>query len=243
MSSKRLRVFAGPNGSGKTTIIKSLQSEIPFGVYVNADDIENFLKETNVLLFDTYQVLISEELIVKFFKESQFSPIKRNQLDLWKHLHLKNNILYIDTYIDSYLAADLAEFIRIQLVSNSMSLTYETVLSHPAKIDFIKTAKQYGYRIYLYYIATEDPEINISRVKIRVAQRGHNVNPEVIKKRYHRSLNLLKSVVKESNRAYLWDNSSENCILIAEITDGNNVSIIDKSNVPNWFIENLTNQS
>jgi len=32
MAIKRMRVFAGPNGSGKTTIIKSLQSEIGFGV-------------------------------------------------------------------------------------------------------------------------------------------------------------------------------------------------------------------
>ncbi len=29
MAVKRLRVFAGPNGSGKTTIINSLKSEIP----------------------------------------------------------------------------------------------------------------------------------------------------------------------------------------------------------------------
>jgi predicted ABC-type ATPase len=44
MSSKRMRVFAGPNGSGKTTIIKTLKERIRFGVYVNADDIEKDLK-------------------------------------------------------------------------------------------------------------------------------------------------------------------------------------------------------
>lgn len=42
MGVKRMRVFAGLNGSGKTTIIKSLLGEIGFGVYVNADDIESF---------------------------------------------------------------------------------------------------------------------------------------------------------------------------------------------------------
>jgi len=56
MAGKRMRIFAGPNGSGKTTIIKSLQSEIPFGVYVNADDIESLLQESRVLLFNTYQL-------------------------------------------------------------------------------------------------------------------------------------------------------------------------------------------
>lgn len=35
MATKRMRIFAGPNGSGKTTIVRSLQAEISFGVYVN----------------------------------------------------------------------------------------------------------------------------------------------------------------------------------------------------------------
>ena len=59
MSTKRMRVFAGPNGSGKTTIINNLKAEIPFGVYVNADDIEGLLKQSGVLLFSTYQLNIT----------------------------------------------------------------------------------------------------------------------------------------------------------------------------------------
>ena len=60
MPAKRMRVFAGPNGSGKTTIIKGLQSEIPFGVYINADDIEQLLFKTGNLLFDSYQLTVDE---------------------------------------------------------------------------------------------------------------------------------------------------------------------------------------
>lgn len=67
MASKRMRVFAGPNGSGKTTIINSLRPEIGFGVYVNADDIEIQLKESSVLLFSSYQLVISEEQLQAFF--------------------------------------------------------------------------------------------------------------------------------------------------------------------------------
>ena len=72
MATKRMRVFAGPNGSGKTTIVKSLQSEIPFGVYVNADDIESLLKESKVLLFNAYQISVSQAELQDFFKKSQF---------------------------------------------------------------------------------------------------------------------------------------------------------------------------
>lgn len=72
MSIKRMRVFAGPNGSGKTTIIKSLQEIIPFGVYINADDIEQQLKESKVLLFNSFQLNISQEQLQDFFKKVLF---------------------------------------------------------------------------------------------------------------------------------------------------------------------------
>ena len=42
-----------------------------------------------------------------------------------------------------------------------------------------KTAQENGYRTYLYYIATQDPIINISRVKKqRLNLVGHDVPKE-----------------------------------------------------------------
>ena len=242
MVTKRMRVFAGPNGSGKTTIVKSLQAEIPFGVYVNADDIESLLREGKVLLFNSYQLIISQSQLQSFFKESNFSPVKRKEPDLWNKLSVIENVLHIQTEVDSYLAADLAEFIRQQLLSNDVSFTYETVMSHESKIAFLKQAQEKGYRVYLYFVATEDPEINVSRVNVRVFQKGHDVPPEIIKNRYYKSLQHLKLAVKNSNRAYIWDNSATTSLLVAEITDGVDVKIIDTEKVPNWFVKYLANQ-
>ena len=239
MTAQRMRIFAGPNGSGKTTILKSLQAEIPFGVYVNADDIESLLRESKVLLFNTFQLTVSEDLLQTFFKKSQFAPVRRNEPDLWSKLSVKENVLHITTKTDSYLAADLAEFIRQQLLLNDISFTYETVMSHESKIAFIQQAKEKGYRVYLYFIATEDPEINISRVNVRVAQQGHHVAPEIIRNRYYKSLQHLKQAVKKTNRAYIWDNSGAASLLIAEITEGEDVKIIDTDKVPNWFVKYL----
>ena len=203
-----MRVFAGPNGSGKTTIIKSLQSEIGFGVYVNADDIESWLKQSKVLLFDVYQLTISEAALQTFFKTSQFAPIKRNELDLWRKLRVTENVLRVDTPVDSYLAADLADFIRQQLLTNDVSFSYETVMSHESKIHFLQQAKERGFKVYLYFVATTDPEINVSRVNVRVAQHGHFVAPNVIKNRYYKSLQHLKAAAKLRDRKSTRLNSS-----------------------------------
>lgn len=234
-----MRVFAGPNGSGKTTILKSLLGEIPFGVYVNADDIESLIRESGVLLFSAYQLNIREYDLQLFFKQSSFAPVKRKEPDLWCKMHIKENVLHVQTHVDSYLAADLAEFIRQQLLANDISFTYETVMSHIGKVDFMRTAICKGYKVYLYFIATEDPDINISRVNVRVAQHGHNVDADVVRSRYYKSLFHLKLAVKNSNRAYVWDNSTAVSLLIAEIENGEGVRIFETTKVPNWFVKYL----
>jgi predicted ABC-type ATPase len=112
------------------------------------------------------------------------------------------------------------------------------VLSHPSKLDLIKTAKSKGYRIYLYYIATESVEININRVAIRVSQQGHPVPEAAIRNRYTKSLNLLYDTIKLSDRAYIFDNSGKESLYVAEITNGEDVELQCKTDeVPNWFIK------
>jgi predicted ABC-type ATPase len=241
MSIKRMRVFAGPNGSGKTTVFRGLleSSKISLGIYVNADDIEKEFYVSNSLSLEQYQLSISLEQVQDFFRQSSFSPVKRNELDLWQKIQIAENKIILSTTIDSYIAADIAEFIRQRLLAEGISFTYETVMSHPDKIKFLKAAKNSGYRVYLYFVSTEDPEININRVNIRVAQKGHDVLNNIIKERYYKSLKNLKSAVKESSRAFIFDNSQNHINLIAEITDGIDVAINQTLNVPAWVSEYL----
>jgi predicted ABC-type ATPase len=116
-------------------------------------------------------------------------------------------------------------------------------MSDRRKVEFLKEAKNLNYSIYLYYFCTVDPEININRVAIRVKQSGHNVPLEKIKDRYVRSLENLKEAIYISNRAYLFDTSSESYerLLIAEITDGKEVEIFSPE-VPAWFIQYVVNK-
>lgn len=241
MAIKRMRVFAGPNGSGKTTIFKGIlkENKVNLGVYVNSDEIEAQLNVNSFIDFNDYQITLDKEQIQDFFKKSSFSPSKRKEEDLYQKISIENNFLTTTAVIDSYLAADLAEFIRQQLLFNGISFTYETVMSHPGKIDFLMKARQNGFKVYLYYVATEDPEININRVKLRIEQDGHSVPEEVITSRYYKSLNNLREAVKQTDRAYIFDNSESQANLIAEIIDGADVTMNDAIEIPNWVAEYL----
>ncbi len=236
-----MRVFAGPNGSGKTTMINKLKNLIPFGVYINADDIEKTLFENKFIDFNEFKITSSTADIQKFFKTKAFSPKKINIEDLWNCFYVSENRLFVEVSneITSYISADIAEYIREKLLESNISFSYETVMSHVSKLEFLQKAIEKDYRVYLYFIATEDPEININRVNIRVAFNGHSVSPDIIRSRYYRSLGNLKNAIKFTSRAYIFDNSGKVSVLIAEITEGKKVKVIDTTFVPNWFIKYL----
>ena len=137
--------------------------------------------------------------------------------------------------INSYFALVLVDFLRRQLLKEKISFSFETVMSSKDKIEFLQLAQQQGFRTYLYFVATADPEINISRVAYRVKMGGHPVPPDKIVQRYYRSLNFLIDAVTYAHRAYIFDNSTDSdSVLLAEITDGVELEL-KVDTVPQWF--------
>lgn len=141
-----------------------------------------------------------------------------------------------DHIIKGYFAAILADFIRQQLVQTKQSFTFETVMSCDDKITLLKKAREAGYKAYLYYICTDSVLINKDRVAGRVLLGGHDVPEEKIEPRYERSLELLLDAIKQTDRAYLFDNSGAEHILIAEVTGGKEIEL-KVAEIPAWFIK------
>ncbi|MHC8354513.1 zeta toxin family protein [Pseudomonas sp. LB3P81] len=135
----------------------------------------------------------------------------------------------------------ISDFIRQRLLEKGVSFTFETVMSHRSKVDFMKEAQAHGYRIYLYFVSTENPAINIDRVQIRVREGGHPVAPDKVRERYYKSLGLLPEAIAVSNRAYIFDNSGDSTVLLAEITDGDSLEYRTED-IPDWFFESYVDK-
>ncbi len=229
----RLRMFAGPNGSGKSTLKDYLAPEW-LGVYVNADEIEKALRSGAGLNFSDYAIDVPHADFQSFLATSSLLA-KQNLQDEAACLQVVDGVLNFGKVLpNSYYASVLADLIRQKLLEAGESFTFETVMSHPSKVAFLQKARDMGFRTYLYFVATEDPDINIDRVRHRVAMGGHPVDTDKIVSRYDNSLNLLFDAVLYTDRAYIFDNSGYERVWIAEVVDAQTIEL--KSDVmPNWF--------
>jgi predicted ABC-type ATPase len=108
----------------------------------------------------------------------------------------------------SYQAASLAAKLRTNLLKQGVSFCFETVFSHPSKIDFVAEARSLGYEIVLVYIHLADPGLNQARVVQRVTEGGHDVPADKVISRIPRTMRHIRTALALVDVARLYDNSS-----------------------------------
>lgn len=236
MTSKKFRMFAGPNGSGKSTLIKEISREFNVGYFINADQIEaslNSKKYLDCLAFSPKP--ISDEkwkaFLSTYHKDSRFAG---GEFD---NITVKEGFLICSQTINSYQAAVIAEFFRENLLQADQTFSFETVMSHTSKVEFLRKAKQHGFTNYLYFICTRDPAINLQRVNNRVAEGGHPVEEGKVTSRYFRSLELLSSAFVAVDRAFIIDSTNTSRDVILE--KRHDEILVHQEVVPDWVVEYL----
>lgn len=236
MGIPRVRMFAGPNGSGKSELIHHLQhSDLPLGPVVNADQILVQLENSKFLDLKEFKLSgITREDWIAALDEIEELSSRVGKAGEVPSIEIDEDMLVCNSELNAYSAALIADFIRYMMLVQKISFSFETVMSHPGKIDFLQIAKKNGFKTYLYFIATDDPAINVSRVENRVQKGGHPVPEQKIIERYGRSLDLLAKALKIADRAYILDNSKRrSSVLFEKRNDGK--GYLQVENYPRWF--------
>jgi predicted ABC-type ATPase len=95
-------------------------------------------------------------------------------------------------------------------VRKGESFAFETRLSGHVYARMIPEWRNSGYRVRLIFLQLPDPKMAISRVKMRVAQGGHNVSSKVVRRRFDAGLRNFQDVYKHLVDKWEWYDNSGN---------------------------------
>lgn len=103
-----------------------------------------------------------------------------------------------------------------ELLKEQRDFGFETTLSTLSYSPLLKHAKERGFNIVLIFFWLESPNLAKERVKSRVEKGGHNIEPEIIERRYHRGLsNFLNKYISIADHWIFCNNSNEQPEIIA----------------------------
>lgn len=165
-------IFAGPNGSGKTSLIDEVRST---GLAALGG------------AFPVPEYFINPDQVAKDL-EGEFATQEERDI--------------------AAQARGIA--LRKIAIDARRSFAYETVMSHPTRLNEIIQLKGQGYRVLLTFIATDHPDINVRRVMERYRSgttTGHFVREDRVRQRYARVMQLLPAAAELADAVFIYDNS------------------------------------
>jgi predicted ABC-type ATPase len=103
-----------------------------------------------------------------------------------------------------------------ELLSRGKTFALETTLATKIYQQKIRAAQQQGYTVILLYFWLNSPALAQERVKTRVLEGGHSIEPEVIDRRYWQGIErLFTNYLPLVDEAMFFDNSSGEPVLLA----------------------------
>jgi len=134
-------------------------------------------------------------------------------------------------------AARLADGLRKELLEARRTFVAETVFSHESKLELVRDARARGFRVLLFHIHVSSPELARLRVVTRVSEGGHDVLEEKIRRRYPRTLLLIRQAAMIADRTFVFDNSmlDRTVTWVMTLERGKVLSLAE--NVPAWVRE------
>ncbi len=98
--------------------------------------------------------------------------------------------------------------------ADGRSFAFETTLSGLTYARMITGWRAAGFAVKLIFLSLATPEEAIARVAMRVRQGGHDVSPEIIRRRFAAGLREFQDVYRHRGDYWQWfDNSGDTPIL------------------------------
>ena len=100
---------------------------------------------------------------------------------------------------------------RLRIVSSrNLDFAFETTLAARTFARFLRKCQRNGYKINLFYVWLNSPELAVARVASRVASGGHNIPRDTIIRRYERGRkNFVELYSPIADRWIAYNNSQE----------------------------------
>lgn len=115
-----------------------------------------------------------------------------------------------------------------ELANRGDDFAFETTLAGKSYIHFFKDLKKKGYYLNLFYLWIPDAELALARIKDRIAEGGHSVPAQDVRRRFIRSIFNFCHIYKPLMDSWLlFNNATEIPELIAKAKDGG-ITIMDK---------------
>jgi predicted ABC-type ATPase len=115
-----------------------------------------------------------------------------------------------------------------ELLETNSNFAFETTLATKSYKNKITQAKLKNYNVTLLFFWLQNVDLAIERVKTRVLEGGHNIEIEVIKRRYQNGINNLFDIyLPLVDEVMIFDNSEGKHDLIAEKTLQSEIDILN----------------
>ena len=112
------------------------------------------------------------------------------------------------------------------LLAEGADFAFETTLATRSYVNFIGKAQAKGYFVTLLFFWLPTPELAIERVATRVREGGHNIKPDIIRRRYASGIrNLTTLYAPICDLWTIYDNSSADEQIKIIATGGKDIPI------------------
>jgi predicted ABC-type ATPase len=117
-------------------------------------------------------------------------------------------------------AGNLAAVQRIEAwleasIAVHQTIGVETVLSTDKYRRLVKQAKERGFEVRLIYVYLRSLELQLERIRLRVAKGGHDVPADKVAERRRRSFEQMPWFFNQAHQAWVFDNSGGEPKLVA----------------------------